>query len=66
MEDRVRRKFKASAQHNFPNNYFGHVKAFRASRLVENVNQLIQKDESGRVMRKLATLESLVSNLTSF
>jgi hypothetical protein len=66
MEDRVRRKFKASAEHNFPNNYFGHVKAFRASRLVENVNQLIQKDESGRVMRKLATLESLVSNLTSF
>ncbi|QDS69815.1 hypothetical protein FKW77_010499 [Venturia effusa] len=66
MEDRVRRKFKVSEEHNFPNNYFGHVKAFRASRLVENVNQLIQKDESGMVMRKLATLEGLVSNLTSF
>jgi len=66
MEERVRQKFKESKAHNHPADYFGHLKAFSACRLVARVNQLVQKTEDGRIVRRTANLEELVSTLTSF
>jgi hypothetical protein len=66
MEDRVRQKYKESKAHNHPADYFGHLKAFSACHLVESVNQLVQKTEDGKVVRRTADLEELVSTLTAF
>jgi hypothetical protein len=66
MEERVRQKFKESKAHNHPADYFGHLKALCACRLVSRVNQLVQKTEEGRIVRRVANLEELVSTLTSF
>lgn len=66
MGDRVRRKFRESADLKNPTDHFGYVKAFSATRLVEDVNQLVQKTEDGKVVRRSLNLETLVSTLTSF
>jgi hypothetical protein len=66
MEERVRQKFKESKEHNHPADYFGHLKAFSACLLVDSVNQLVQKTEDGKIVRRTANLEELVSTLTSF
>jgi Heterokaryon incompatibility protein (HET) len=66
MAGRVRRKFKESVAHNHHSDYLGDVKALSASRLVNVTTNLVRRSDDGLVLKRLFSLESLVSTLTPF
>ncbi|KAK3077745.1 hypothetical protein LTS18_009430, partial [Coniosporium uncinatum] len=65
-EPKIAKLIRGSEAHGYSANFFGHVQAMGAIRLVEATANLFRRSEDGTIVERRFTLEELVFNLWTF